>query len=374
MSAILDHLIGFQGEMVSSLAKLVKAESPSDNKELVDQCGELLQSMFAEHLQLYPEIFPQTYVGNHLKFTFGSGDEQILILGHFDTVWEQGKLSYRVEGNKGYGPGIFDMKGGIIQAFWALITLQQLGIRLSKKVVFLLTTDEEIGSNTSRRLIEQEAQKSKVVLVIEPSVGLTGELKTARKGIGMYYLKVKGLSSHAGNHHESGINAIEELAHQIIRLQQLTNYTLGTTLNVGCVKGGSRGNIVPDYAEAEIDLRFSSQIEAEKNDAFIRNLQPVLKGASIQVTGGINRPPFEKTAEVQRLATKAQQIAGNLGYLLHDVAVGGGSDGNYTAALGIPTLDGLGAVGDGPHALHEHVLLDQLPYRAALLAHLLMDI
>jgi glutamate carboxypeptidase len=374
MSAILEYLKQRQDDMILSLEMLVKSESPSDSKELVDQCGELLQRMFGEHLQLSPEVFPQTHVGNHYKYTFGSGDEQILMLGHFDTVWDKGRLSYRLEGNKAYGPGIFDMKGGIIQALWALISLKQLGIRLRKKIVFLLTSDEEIGSHSSRHLIEAEAAKSAAVLVMEPSVSLTGALKTARKGLGIYHLKITGFSSHAGNDHNIGISAIEELAHQIIRLQKITDYAQGTTVNVGTVKGGGRVNVVADYAEADIDLRIASRSEAAKNDALIRNLLPVIKGTSIEVTGGINRPPFEKTEEIQQLVTKAQQIAVSLGFQLDDVSVGGASDGNFTASLGIPTLDGLGAVGDGPHALHEHVLLDHIPYRAALIAHMLMEI
>jgi glutamate carboxypeptidase len=374
MSAIFEYLTKHQEDIHETLELFVRAESPSQNKELVDACGEVLQSLFAKHLQLTAEVIPQATAGNHLKFTYGDGDEQILISGHFDTVWDKGRLPFRVEGNKMFGPGIFDMKCGIIQSLWAIVALQNLGIRLNKKIVFLLTTDEEVGSVTSRSVIEAEALKSKAVLVMEPSVGVTGALKTARKGVGNYHLQIKGVSSHAGNHHELGVNAIEELAHQVIQLQKLTNYAQGTTVSVGIAKGGGRVNVVPEHAEADVDLRITSLNEGARIDALIRNLQPVLSGTSIEVTGGINRPPFEKSDLVMQLLTKAKQIAGDLGFELDDASVGGASDGNFTAALGIPTLDGLGAVGDGPHAEYEHVLIDQIPYRTAMLAHLLTEI
>lgn len=374
MSTILNYLRENQINMLQSLEKFVKAESPSTKKDLVDRCGETLQELFLEHLGLQGEIFPQSNVGNHMKFTYGEGDDQILIVGHFDTVWDQGRLPYRIEGNRAYGPGIFDMKGGVIQSLWAIKALKDLGIRINKKIVFLCNSDEEIGSRTSRKLIENEARKSKAVFIPEPPVANSGALKTSRKGVGIYKIKVKGVASHAGNHHDLGISAIEELAHQIIALHSYTNYEKGTTVNVGVIKGGTRGNVVADEAEAEIDFRVTTQEEANRLEQFIRNLQPKLKGTSLEMVGDLNRPPMQRTAAIGEMFENAREIASSLGFDLTEAAAGGGSDGNFTAALGIPTLDGLGALGDGPHAEYEHVIIDSLPLRSALVAHLLTRI
>ncbi len=291
-----------------------------------------------------------------------------------DTVWDEGQLPFKIEGNKAYGPGIFDMKGGAIQAIWAVKALQDLNIKLDKKVVFLFNSDEEIGSPTSRPIIEEEAKKSKVVLVAEPPEENTGALKTARKGLGIFQLKVKGVAAHAGNHHDQGINALEELAHQILYLQSLTDYSLGSTVSVGVARGGTRCNVVPAEAYAEIDFRVTKVSEAERLEKLIRGLTPKLKGTSLEITGEVNRPPMERTAITGQLVEKAQKIAQNLGYELTETSVGGGSDGNFTAALGIPTIDGLGAFGAGPHAEHEHIIIDELPRRTALIAHLLQEL
>lgn len=374
LSQILNYLEQNKDNIFTSLERYVKAESPSNRKDLVDKCGEVIQDFFREYFGLTAEIFPQEQRGNHLKFTYGDGDEQVLVLCHMDTVWDEGQLPFRIEGNKAYGPGIFDMKGGAIQALWAIKALKDLKLTLNKKIVFLFNSDEEVGSITSRNIIETEAKKSKVVLIPEPTQENTGALKTARKGWGLFKLKVKGVAAHAGNHHDQGINALEELAHQIIYLQGLTDYSVGSTVNIGIAKGGTRGNVVPAEAEAEIDIRVKTLKEAQRLEELIRNLQPKLKGTSLTVEGAINRPPMERTEATGELVKKAQIIARELGFELKETSVGGASDGNFTAALGIPTLDGIGAVGAGPHAEYEHIIIDDLPRRSALLAHLLQEI
>lgn len=371
---ILNYLQTNEQEILQDLEEFVKKESPSRDKALVDECGHYLQELFQKHLDVTPEVFTEKEVGNHLKFTIGDGEKQILIIGHFDTVWEKGRLSYRVEGNKAYGPGILDMKGGMVQAIWAVKAIRELGMSMNKKIVFLCNSDEEIGSIHSRKYIEEEARKSEVALVAEAAVAKTGALKTARKGVGIFKLKVWGRAAHSGNHHHDGISAIEELARQTIFLQELTDYEKGSTVNVGVVKGGTGSNVVPEYAEADIDLRISSLEEAERVSALILGLKPILDGTKIKVTGEVNRPPMERTEEIGKLFHTAQVIASELGFELDEAAVGGGSDGNFTAALGIPTLDGLGCEGEGLHAENEHVLINTLSKRAALLANLLLRI
>lgn len=371
MSAIFQYLKDREHAILADVERVVKAESPTQDKEAVNRCGEVFQSLFKEYLGVTAEVIPMDATGNHLRFTYGEGNEQILILGHMDTVWDIGRLSYRVEGNKAYGPGIFDMKSGIIQSLWALRACKELGIALRKKIVFLCTSDEEVGSASSRALIEEEAEKSEAVLVVEPAVAHTGALKTSRKGVGRFSMKIKGKASHSGNNHEEGISAVEEMAHQILFLQGLTDYSKGTTINVGVATGGNRSNVVPEHAVLEIDVRVTSLDQAERITNEIRQAKTYLAGTSLQVSGGITRPPMERTARTGQLFQIAKECGDELGITLAEAAVGGGSDGNFTAALGVPTLDGLGPMGDGPHAEYEHILIDQLPIRAALFATLL---
>lgn len=367
------YLQSNQANIVADLELLVRAESPSTDKERVDQCGHVLQTLFREHLGLEAEVMPHPVQGNSLRFTYGSGEGQILLLGHLDTVWEVGRLSYRVEGNRAYGPGIMDMKGGIIQALWAVKACKELYIPINKKVVFLCTSDEEIGSPTSREWIEQESLKSDAVLVLEPPVARTGELKTARKGVGIYSIKIRGKAAHAGSHRTDGISAVEEMARQILYLHSLTDYERGTTVNVGIAGGGTRTNTVAEQAELRVDTRMTSADEGSRIESLMRSIKPHIDGISLEVEGGISRPPMERTASTETLFRHAVQCAAELGFELHEsvAPVGGGSDGNYAAYLGIPTLDGLGSVGDGLHAEYEHIVVDQLPIRAALLAMLL---
>jgi len=291
-----------------------------------------------------------------------------------DTVWPVGTTAerpFRVEGDRAFGPGIFDMKTGAAQTIYALRALLELGQAPAKRIVLLYNTDEEIGSPTSRGLIEEEAKRSDAVLVLEPSVPPQGALKTFRKGVGMYTLKITGKASHAGADPELGVSAVTELAHQIIHLNSLADEEQGTTVNVGVVEGGTRRNVIAASARAGIDVRITSLAEAERIHRDLMAVESVLAGTTLEMTGEINRPPMLRTERTVALFEQARHLAAELGFDLQETSSGGGSDGNFTAALGVPTVDGLGAVGEGGHAEHEHILIDHLVPRTALLARLL---
>jgi glutamate carboxypeptidase len=295
------------------------------------------------------------------------------MLGHFDTVWSVGQLAampIRERDGRLHGPGVFDMKAGISIGMQAIRALQATQAMPRCHIVMLLTTDEEIGSRTSRAVIEDEARKSAAVLVLEPSLP-GGAVKTSRKGCGEYELIVHGKAAHAGVEPGKGANAIRELALQIARLDAIQDVERGVTLNVGTISGGTRANVVPDLARAVIDVRVPTMADAAAVDAAMRRLTPELPGTTLELKGGIDRPPLERTDNVVRLYQTARQVAAELGHALAEGNTGGGSDGNFTAALGVPTLDGLGATGDGAHALHEHVNVSDLRWRSALIAGLL---
>jgi glutamate carboxypeptidase len=359
--------------MLALLKRLVELESPSTDKGAVDRIGKVvteeLEASGAEVRELPSERF-----GNHLRATAGgsSADGQLLVLGHMDTVWELGTLQsmpFRVADGLAHGPGTFDMKGGLVQLIFALRALREVG-RTPTGITILVNSDEEVGSLTSRPYIEEEARRSRVALVLEPSLP-PGRLKTFRKGVGVFQLKVKGRATHAGLDPEKGVSAIEEIARQIQALHKLTDHGRGITVNVGTVRGGSRSNVIAGEAHAEIDLRVSTLVDAREMEKKILELRPYLEGSQLKVTGGIDRPPLERSPAVVELFQKARSLAEQIGFELEEGSAGGGSDGNITAALGVPTLDGLGAVGDGAHARSEHILVTELPRRAALLARLL---
>jgi len=374
---VLATLREHQHDMVADLTRLVEMESPTDNKSALDRLGEHLAARL-QHLGAQVEVFPQAQAGDHLRARWESGDAEgdggLLLLCHMDTVWDMGTLAERpvvIRDGRLFGPGAFDMKGGIVIALWAIRVLRGLNIMPKRRVTLLLTSDEETGSKTSRPIVEMEALQHDAVLVLEPAQPPNAALKTWRKGVGAYQVRTTGVSAHAGAAHDQGVNAIEELAHQVVAIQALTDYTAGTTVNVGVVSGGTRGNVVPQSAWARVDVRVMNQAEADRLDRSLRSLQPHLKGASVEVTGGINRPPMVRTAAGASLFQKAAEIASQLGFSVTETGTGGGSDGNFTAALGVPTLDGLGVVGDGGHAQHENAVISSLPERAALLAGLL---
>jgi glutamate carboxypeptidase len=272
-----------------------------------------------------------------------------------------------------HGPGVFDMKAGIAIGMLATRALLETGVSLSRRIVMLWTTDEEVGSATSRAAIEDEARRSDAVLVLEPSLP-GGAVKTARKGCGEYELRVRGVAAHAGIDPSKGASAIHELARQIVLVQKLQDLDRGVSVNVGIISGGTRTNVVAEEARAVVDVRAPTQADAARVDAAFRALKAVDNRTAVSVTGGLDRPPLERTAQVARLYEQAFEVARELGQVLGEGSTGGGSDGNFTAALGVATLDGLGAVGDGAHALHEHVDIESLPDRAALVAGLIARI
>ncbi|RKQ27971.1 M20 family metallopeptidase [Oceanobacillus halophilus] len=367
MDKIKKYMVKNKDRIFDDIQFIVESESPSNNKQLSDACGQRIQQLFQRHFGYMAEEIKEEIYGNHLRFEFGRGKDTILILSHFDTVWEKGDLPFRVEGDKVFGPGIYDMKGGLVQAIWALKALKELKIPLKKKVVFLCTSDEEVGSPSSRKIIEQEARNSKYALVTEPPVAGTGALKTGRKGSSRYFVEIKGIAAHSGNNHKDGISAIKQAAQLIVFLESLTDYKKGTTINVGSVKGGGKLNVVPDSATIGMNVRVTSKEEQVRIDEIIRGLRPNTPGIRLKVRGGMNRPPMIRNKGTGKLFKLAKNAAKDLNMELQEANVGGGSDANITASLGVPTLDGLGAAGDGIHAKNEHILLSEIPNRAALL-------
>ncbi len=368
-----------QPEMLRVLKRLVRAESPSNDKSAVDRCARLLASEWRRR-GARVELLRQNHRGDHLLIDTRLGPAkphgQILLLGHMDTVYDLGALErmpWRVSGGRAHGPGIFDMKSGLTIALFAAQLLREMHITPKKRIVCLWTSDEEIGSESSQKFIEREARRSDAVLVLEPATGHDGKVKTARKGVGHAEIQVTGRAAHAGLNPEAGINAVHELALQIGKIMRLGDPKRGTTVSVNVVEGGSRINVIADRARAQMDLRASTMAEARALEKRLHALKPILPGAKIEITGGINRPPMERKAAAA-LFRHAQVLADEMGMELGESFVGGGSDGNFTAALGVPTLDGLGGIGDGAHAQHENVLFRAIPSRVALIAGLLASL
>ena len=362
--------------MVETLRELTLLESPSLEKAPTDRCCEFLAEKWLRHGTIV-QVLKQRHRGNHLRVVWTPANSrpksQLLVLGHYDTVYPTGtlaKMPFRVSAGKAYGPGTFDMKAGIVQALFALDALRESRTEIRKRLVFLWTSDEEIGSESSREIIEEEAKRSDAVFVLEPSLGTRGLLKTSRKGVGEAELIVHGRSSHAGLAPEKGVNAVHELAAQIARIEKWNNLRRGVTINADIISGGARTNVIPDRAQATLDLRAWRQADMGALEKRLHSLKPIHRGAKLEIHGGFDRPPLERKHSAALFA-RAKSIARELGFPLGEAAAGGGSDGNFTAALGIPTLDGLGAVGDGAHATHEHIIVNTMPQRAALLAALL---
>lgn len=372
---ILSYLRSRQNEMVELLGKFTDTDSPSTDKPHTDRFANLVAGEW-KALGANVTILPQEEYGNHVKAEWGTGDESILVLCHMDTVWDAGetkKRPFRVADGKAYGPGAYDMKTGIVQALFAVRALNELGLSPKKRIVVLHNSDEEIGSLSSRPIIEEEAKKSAAVLVLEPSVR-GGALKTWRKGVGRFTISIKGRASHAGADYEKGVSAIQEAAHQILFLHGLTNLEEGTTVNVGVARAGTRSNVVAEQAVLDVDIRVKTMEAAKEVVSKIQGLKPVDPRITISVEGGLNRPPMERNEKNLRLFRLAQAIGSEMGIELTESGTGGGSDGNFTSALGIPTLDGLGAVGDDGHAVTEYTLISSLPDRAAVIAGLMLKI
>lgn len=376
MADLIEYFQGRSGETLELIRALVEHETPSGNPELASRLSRFLADLCQE-LGATVELIESPAWGPHLlaRFSFGNseGAKQILIIGHIDTVWQEGTLArkpFRIEDGKGYGPGIFDMKSSVAYAIQAIRAIRELGRGPRRPVSVLLTTDEERGSVTSRAIVEAEASRAVAALVLEPPLP-GGRVKTQRKGVGRFEVFAYGRAAHAGVDPQSGVSAIEEMAYQILNLHQMTDYRRGTTVNVGVVKGGTLSNVVAAEARAVVDLRFVTMKDGEEAEEKIRSLQPVLKGARIEVSGGINRPPLERGPHIVALYEKARLLAAELGFDLPEGATGGGSDGCFTAAMGVPTLDGLGVDGAGAHAENEHIIIGDIPRRAALLVRLL---
>ncbi|MBK8616854.1 MAG: M20 family metallopeptidase [Anaerolineales bacterium] len=360
-------------DMKSLLKQLVEIESPSHDKAAVDRVGIFV----ADEALKYGadvEVISNRKTGDHVVARWGSGENGILLLCHMDTVFPLGTLKsmpYREADGKIYGPGTLDMKAGIVICLAALEELQKSG-RLNRPVTLLCTSDEEIGSGTSRKYIEEYAKESALVLVMEAAL-LDGSLKTWRKGVGGFRVHVKGVAAHAGGDHEKGRNAIEEMAHQVLAIQKMTDYKRQTTLNVGVMNGGTVSNVIPEEAFAEVDIRVMQPGEWERIEAEMKNLKPVLDGTTLKITGGLNRPPMPFDETMKATFEKAKSIAAGIGMELKAGGTGGASDGNFVAPFGIPVLDGMGAIGEGYHSEREYIFADSLEQRRDLLITLLMN-
>jgi glutamate carboxypeptidase len=377
-----DQLRHFQHQrsaMLDTIEQLVTLESPSDVKAAVDRVSTVLASRFGE-LDGKVTVHKADKFGNHLQVDFSAQSDRqpILLLGHMDTVYPVGSISkmpFRVSKGRVWGPGVFDMKSGIALALHVIEALLQWnGGALPRPVTVFLVSDEEVGSTSSRSTTEKLAKESEAVLVLEPAAGPNGAVKTARKGIGEYTIRVEGVSAHSGLDFNKGHSAVVELSRQILRLSEMVDLKRGTTINVGRISGGGRVNVVPAEASAALDLRVRSKKDGERVNRQLMSLRPLDRQCKIKVSGGLNRPPMERTPGTADLYKRAVRVAHGLGWKLEEAAVGGGSDGNFTAALGVPTLDGLGAIGEGAHSSHESVVISELPKRAALLAGLMSSL
>jgi glutamate carboxypeptidase len=372
-----EHFLARQHELLALTCALVESESPSGDFDGSSAVASIIAGAAGtiNAVNSVERITSEGF-GEHLRiraFTDGDDVAPVMILGHTDTVHPRGSLKerpWRAEGNRIYGPGIFDMKANCALALEVLRACAVSGARPRCPVILLFTCDEESGSPSGRELVEAEAKNARAVLVLEPPAS-GGRVKTARKGTGMFTIEVLGRAAHAGLDPEKGVSAVLELARQTVRLHELNDASKGTTVTVNIVHGGTHSNVIPAEARAEIDLRFSSANEGRRVENEILSLKPFDERAQLVVRGGINRPPLERTEKVLSLYEHAHKIAALLDFDLGEASVGGASDGNFVGALGVPVLDGLGIDGDGAHAAHEHIIVDNITLRGALLAGLI---
>jgi glutamate carboxypeptidase len=375
---ILRQVKGYQPMMLDLIGHFVECESPSDDRAAVDRFVDLVCDVLAPVARV--KTVPSGRFGRHLlvemKLPGRRKSGQILALGHSDTVWPLGTLRtmpFRNSRGRLWGPGVLDMKAGIAFFIFAARALRELDLPVPSRVLLQLNSDEEVGSGSSRTLTEENAKRSHTVLVLEPGTGLEGKLKTARKGVGAFTVAVRGKASHAGVDFQAGASAVLELARQIEVIAGFTKLDRGITVNPGVIAGGTRSNVVAAEARAEVDIRVARLRDAAGLERRFRALKSFDRRCSIAVSGGLNRPPLERSAGVRRLFGTARKLALELGVDLEESSTGGGSDGNFSAALGVPTLDGLGAVGEGAHAAHESILINRIADRTALLAKLLLE-
>ncbi len=375
MDPLLSYAQTKQDEIIAFIRELVECESPSDDAAAVDRFVDLFAARVAGIAKV--KTFPGGRFGRHLRCEFQLPGKrkagQILALGHSDTVWPVGTLKsmpFLQRDGRLWGPGVFDMKCGLAFFVYAMRGLRELDLPVPDKVVLQLNADEEVGSDSSRPLTEEIAKKSRFVMVLEPGLGLDGKLKTARKGVGDYTVVVRGVPSHSGVDFAAGASAIVELARQIERIAGFTKLERGITVNPGVISGGTRTNVVAAAARVDVDVRIARLRDGAYLEKCFRSLKPVDKRCSLEVTGGLNRPPMERTPAIRNLFRHAQRLAREMGVEIDESSTGGGSDGNFTAALGVPTLDGLGGVGEGAHAPNESILVDRIADRTALMAKL----
>lgn len=370
---VADEVARRSDETLALVRAIVEYETPTSDKASVDRLIDyLVDAMSARGMQT--ERLVQAEYGDLLIGRLGGGEgKPLLVMTHIDTVWPIGTLEHmpwRVEDDRASGPGIYDMKTSAAMMLTALDIIESQKIA-HRPITWIVNTEEEVGSPVSRPILEQLARESEIVMCLEPPVPPSGALKTERKGVGMFTMEIQGRASHAGADHAAGVSALEELARQIQWLHSLTDYDRGTTVNVGVASGGTKRNVVAASAEALIDLRVSTLAEAERIEPMILNAQPQLDGTSVSVTGGLNRPPMERTTSIVAAFERAKELGALIGQSLLEGSTGGGSDGNFTAAIGVPTLDGLGCIGDGAHADHEHIVVSEIVPRTALITMLL---
>ncbi len=366
-------------KMIALLKELVETESPTHEKKAVDRVGAILTKA-SQNLGASITVYPQEKRGNHILAEWQAPSSQsqkkgILLLGHMDTVFPLGTLDempFYERDDKIYGPGVLDMKGGLVIGLSAIEKLRATNTLPDRPISMLFTSDEEVGSQTSRTLIEKLATEAALVLVLEPAL-VDGSIKTWRKGTGSFTLRAHGRAAHAGGAHADGRNAIEEIAHQVLAIQHLTDYTKETTLNVGTIRGGSTSNVVPEFAEVVIDLRIMQAGEYERIEKAMRALKPALEGTSLEIEGELNRPPMPFDKLMQKTFIKAEAIAKESGITLKAGGTGGASDANFVAPLGISVLDGLGTVGEGLHSSREYIFTKSLAEKTELLAALLRE-
>ena len=362
--------------LLEGIRSWVEIESPSTDGDAVNRMVGVVEEALGG-VGLDTERIPgRDGFGDHLvaRTPWAANEAGVMVLGHLDTVWAVGTLEarpFRLEDGKAYGPGIYDMKGGAYLVCDAIRTIMEAGDRPPLPITVVLVSDEEVGSPTSRELVETEARRAKYVLVNEPARPPYGAAVTARSGWGRFRLRVRGRAAHAGSDHRLGRSAIAELARMIVKIEGMTDYERGVTFNVGTVRGGARPNVVPEEAEAEIDLRFADPADGAELERALLGLRPEGKDIEVEVLGGVNRPPFERGEAGTALFERAKSVAADVGFDLEETWAGGVSDGNFTAALGVPTLDGLGVVGAGAHAEHEHIVVDRLGERSRFLLRLL---
>ena len=372
---VLAHFESRTPAIIEAIREVVEIESPSHDVERSRAVADWVEGRFrSAGVEISVERIFAEGDGEHIVIRAFQGDAKpVMLVGHTDTVHPVGtreKNPTRIDGDRFYGCGIFDMKANIVLMIEAFRYLKENGITPPRPVTIFLSCDEEVGSHSGRAILEREAASAEMAIVFEPSAA--GRIKTGRKGTGQYVVKTHGIPAHAGLDPDKGASAILEIARQIERLQSLNDPSRGTTVNACTISGGTTSNVIPQFAETEVDVRFSSMAEAERIDREINSLTPIDERVEISVTGGINRPPMERTDAIVDLFEKARSTAASFDYEVGETQVGGASDGNFIGAMGIPVLDGLGITGDGAHTLHEHVLVSDIANRATLVTLLLL--